>query len=100
VKTEFRLERVQLTDVLYIEGKGDYRQIHTTTKRIMTLETFGELERRIAPDLICRVHKSYMVSIGRIESIERDRIGIGKALIPISETYRDRFYRVIGHRNG
>jgi DNA-binding LytR/AlgR family response regulator len=100
VKTEFRLERVQLTDVLYIEGKGDYRQIHTTTKRIMTLETFGELERRIAPDLICRVHKSYMVSIGRIESIERDRIGIGKALIPISETYRDRFYKLIGHRNG
>jgi len=100
VKTEFRLEKIVLSDVLYIEGKGDYRQIHTTTKQIMTLETFAELERRIAPDLICRVHKSYMVAIDRIESIERDRISIRKVLIPISETYRDRFYAVIGHRTG
>jgi DNA-binding LytR/AlgR family response regulator len=65
VKTEFRLEKVVLSEVLYIEGKGDYRQIHTTRKQIMTLETFGDLERRIASDLICRVHKSYMVSVDR-----------------------------------
>ncbi|MEO8451179.1 MAG: LytTR family DNA-binding domain-containing protein [Gemmatimonadota bacterium] len=98
VKTEFRLEKVLLSDVLYIEGKRDYRQIHTTSKRIMTLETFGELEQRIAPDLVCRVHKSYMVALDKIESIERDRIKIRDQLIPISETYRAKFYALIDHR--
>jgi len=98
VKTESRLEKVMLSDVLCIEGRDDYRRIHTTTRQILTLETFGDLERRIAPDVICRVHKSWMVGIGRIESIERDRILIGKLLIPISETYRDRFYELINAR--
>ena len=98
VKTESRLEKIMLGDVLYIEGRGDYRQIHTTTKQIMTLETFGDLERRIAPDVICRVHKSYMVGVDKIESIERDRILIRKVLVPISEMYRDRFYELIRAR--
>lgn len=98
VKTESRLEKIVLSDVLYIEGRDDYRKIHTTTRQVMTLETFGDLERRIAPDVVCRVHKSWMVGIDRIESIERDRIVIGKALIPISETYRNRFYELIKAR--
>ena len=98
VKTELRLERVRLDEVLYIEGMGDYRRIHTVHKRIMTLQTFGELEARIAADVVCRVHKSYMVALDRIETVERDRIRIGEALIPVSDTYRDRFYALIGHR--
>jgi two-component system LytT family response regulator len=98
VKTELRLEKVRLDEVLYIEGVRDYRRIHTVHKRIMTLQTFGELEARIAADVVCRVHKSYMVALDRIETVERDRIRIGDALIPVSETYRDRFYALIGHR--
>lgn len=100
VKTEFRLERVLLRDLLYISGEGDYRSLHTTQKRLLTLETFAELERRIPPDLVCRVHKSYMVAIDKIEAIERDRIRIGPALIPISETYRQRFYERIEQGRG
>jgi two-component system LytT family response regulator len=98
VKTELRLERVRLDEVLYIEGVRDYRRIHTVHKRIMTLQTFGELEAKIAADVVCRVHKSYMVALDRIETVERDRITIGDALIPVSETYRERFYALIGHR--
>lgn len=100
VKTEFRLERVFLRDLLYISGEGDYRCLHTVKKRVLTLETFGELEARLPADLVCRVHKSHMVSIDKIESIERDRIKIGSALIPVSETYRDRFYALIERRPG
>jgi two-component system LytT family response regulator len=96
VKTELRLEKVLLAEVLYIEGQGDYRLIHTAARRILTLETFGELEARIPPDLVCRVHKSYMVALDKIESIERDRIKIREQRIPISDTYRERFYRRIG----
>lgn len=95
VKTESRLEKIVLADVLFIEGMRDYRRIHCTEKRIMTLETFGELEKRIPANIVCRVHRSFMVSIAKIESIERDRIKIGKQLIPISESYKEGFYSLI-----
>lgn len=95
IKTENRLEKVNIDDILFIEGMRDYRRIHTITKRIMTLQNFSELEELIPPNLICRVHKSYMVSIGKIEEIERSRIKISDQIIPISETYRNHFFSQI-----
>lgn len=95
VKTEYRLEKINLEDIIYIEGMDDYRQIHTTTKKIMTLQTFTDLEKEIPSNIVCRVHKSYMVAIGHIESIEKDRIKIGNKLIPISDSYRKDFFDLI-----
>ncbi len=96
IKTALRLEKVRLSDILFIEGDGDYRQIQTTHKRLTTAETFADLERRLPTEQICRVHKSYMVALDKIETIERDRIVIRGKYIPISSTYRDRFYALIG----
>lgn len=98
VKTENRLEKINLSDILYIEGMRDYRRIHTVNKRIMTLQNFSELEKIIPSNIICRVHKSYMVGINKIESIERSRIKIADQLIPVSETYKDLFFQVINNR--
>ncbi len=98
IKTEYRLEKVLLGDILYVEGMRDYRRIHTLAKKIMTLQTFSELEQEIPEHVLCRVHKSYMVAPDRIDSIERDRIQIGDAIIPISETYKKRFFELIGQR--
>ena len=98
VKTENRLEKINLNDILYIEGMRDYRRIHTVNKRIMTLQNFTELEKIIPSNIICRVHKSYMVGINKIESIERSRIKIADQLIPVSETYKDLFFQVINNR--
>ncbi|SEN38098.1 two component transcriptional regulator, LytTR family [Chitinophaga rupis] len=95
VKTEYRLEKVLLQEILYIEGMRDYRRIHTLHKRIMTLQTFKEFEQEIPPAIICRVHKSYMVAIDKIDAIERDGIKIGEMIIPVSETYRKGFYGLI-----
>jgi two-component system LytT family response regulator len=95
IKTEYRLEKVFLNEILFIEGMRDYRRVHTIHKTIMTLQLFGEFEREIPPAILCRVHKSYMVSIDRIDSIERNMIRIGGVLIPISETYRKRFFELI-----
>ncbi len=92
IKTEYRLEKLLLSEILYIEGMRDYRKIHTTSKRIMTLKTFKEFENDISQTVVCRVHKSFMVSLDKIESIERDRIKIKDALIPISDTYKKDFY--------
>ena len=95
LKTEYRLEKIFFSDILYIEGMRDYRKVHTTDKKIMTLQTFKDLEDEIPSNIICRVHKSYMVSIDKIDSIEKDSIRIGQTEIPISETYRKSFYQII-----
>ncbi|NUO03610.1 MAG: response regulator transcription factor [Saprospiraceae bacterium] len=92
VKIEYRLEKVFLDDILFIEGKGNYRRIHTRDKKLMTLQTFSELDREIRSRTICRVHKSYMVAIDKIDSIEKDRIKIQDVYIPVSETYRQAFF--------
>jgi two-component system, LytTR family, response regulator len=95
VKTEYRLEKLQLDELLYIEGMRDYRRIFTLTKQILTLETFGELEQRLPPSIACRVHKSFMVALDKIDSIERDLIRLGKTEIPVSETYRKQFMQLL-----
>jgi len=98
VKTENRLEKVNLSDILFIEGMRDYRRIHTTSKKIMTLQNFSELEQIIPSNLVCRVHKSYMVGINKIDSIERMRIKVSNQIIPISETYKELFFKTINNR--
>lgn len=98
VKTENRLEKIMLNDIVYIEGMRDYRRIHTLNKKIMTLQNFSEFEKLIPSSIICRVHKSYMVALNKIVSIERSRIKIGDQIIPISETYREILFQIIQNR--
>ena len=95
IKTEYRLEKLLLDEVLYIEGMRDYRRIHTINKRIMTLKSFKEFEQEIPANTICRVHKSFMVALDKIDSVERDRIRIKDVIIPISETYKKSFLNLI-----
>lgn len=97
VKTENRLEKVFLREIIYIEGMRDYRRIHTAQKRIMTLQTFAEFERQIPPNVVCRVHKSFMIALDKIDSIEKSGIKIKDRVIPISETYKKRFFSLINH---
>ncbi|MDB5134408.1 MAG: DNA-binding response regulator [Mucilaginibacter sp.] len=95
VKTENRLEKIMLNEIVYIEGMRDYRRIHAVNKKVMTLQNFSEFERLIPTSIVCRVHKSYMVALNKIESIERSRIKIADQLIPISDTYKDIFFQLI-----
>lgn len=95
VKTENRLEKIAFNEVLFIEGMGDYRRIHCVSKKVMTLQTFGELEQMLPQELIARVHKSYMVAIEKIESIEKNQITIPGKVIPISDSYKTNFLELI-----
>ena len=97
VKVESRLEKVTLREIIFIEGMRDYRMIHSAGRRLLTPQTFAEFERLIPPNIICRVHKSYMVSIDKIDSVEKGRIRIKDRVIPISETYREQFFNHINH---
>jgi two-component system, LytTR family, response regulator len=61
----------------------------------MTLQTFKEFEQQIPSNIICRVHKSFMVAIDKIEAIEKDKIKIFDKIIPISEMYKKSFFDLI-----
>lgn len=95
VKTEYRLERVDLDEILYIEGMKDYLRIVCQNRKIMTLQNFAQIEKMIPAEGFCRVHKSYIVAIGKIESVERGVIKIGDQRIPVSNTYKDHFFSLI-----
>lgn len=99
IKTEYRLEKVDVNDILYIEGMGDYRRIHTFSKKIMTLQTFKELEKELINTSLIRIHKSFIINANHIETIERDRINISNQLLPISETYRKSFYDKVTNKS-
>lgn len=91
VKTEYRMERVNFADILYIEGQGAYLRIVTPKNRIMTLQNFQTMESQLPADNFIRVHKSYIVAINKIENIERAIIKIGAQRIPIGAGYREKF---------
>jgi DNA-binding LytR/AlgR family response regulator len=95
IKSENRIEKIELGDILFIEGMKDYLRIHTKSKRIMTLQSFSGILQYLPGNNFIRVHNSYLVSINKIENIERNRIKIGETLIPISDKYKDSFYNSI-----
>jgi len=92
IKTEYRLERVDLDKILYIEGMRDYLRVVCTDKKIMTLQSFAKLEESLPSDRFCRVHKSFIVALDKIKSIERGVILISDQRIPLSNTFKDGFY--------
>ena len=92
VKTETRIEKIRYAEVLFIEGMGDYWRIITTSKKIMSLLNYKRLEEILPQNLFIRVHKSFIVALDKIDSVERNRIKIADRLIPISETYRKSFF--------
>lgn len=95
VKTEYRLERVDIDDILYVEGMKDYLRIFCKDKRIMTLQSFAKLEEILPEKKFCRVHKSFIVSIDKIKSVERGVILIADQRIPVSNTYKESFFSKI-----
>jgi len=97
VKTDYRIVRVDYDDILYIEGMRDYRCIVSSTGKILTSTTFGELEAALPRHLFARIHKSYMVSLQQIKLIEHHRIYMQDKVLPIGETYRQEFYQNINN---
>ncbi|MDP9048491.1 MAG: LytTR family DNA-binding domain-containing protein [Bacteroidota bacterium] len=99
VKTEHKIQKVYLNDILFIEGLKDYISIFTSSERIITLQNMKKMEDALPEKHFIRVHKSYIVSINKIDSIERSRICIGDKIIPVGDTYREEFFKVIDGKN-
>jgi len=95
VKSGYQLEKILFNNILFIEGMGDYRGFQTENKKTLTLQTFSELLQLLPKKNFIRVHKSYVVSIDKIDCIERNTIMIGEVRIPISATYKEAFFALI-----
>ena len=99
VKTEHKIQKIELNDILYIEGLKDYISIFTKTERVITLQNMKKMEETLPSAQFIRVHKSYIIALDKIESIERSRIAICGKIIPIGDTYRDEFFKRIENKN-
>ena len=97
VKTEYRLQQIDLDNITFIEGFKDYVKIHLAdgSDPILSLMRMKNLEEQLPSDRFIRVQKSYIVQLSRIEAIERSHIIIGKDSIPIGETYQENLFKAL-----
>lgn len=95
IKTEYKIVKVNLADVLYIEGLKDYIRFVTVNEQLLTLQSMKGMEEILPYKKFMRVHKSYIISLKHIETIERNKIKIRDKWIPIGNTYRESFFKVI-----
>lgn len=91
VKSEYKLVRVFLDDILYIEGLKDYVKIHVNTpqKKVLCLMNMKTLEDYLPQPEFLRVHRSFIVHMPKADIIDRLRIVFGDNYIPISDSYKD-----------
>jgi DNA-binding LytR/AlgR family response regulator len=92
LKVGLRIQKIEVREILFVEGMKDYLRIHTSNDKIMTLMSFSKLEELLPETKFARVHRSFMVALEKIEHIEKNRIRIADRYIPISETYASGFY--------
>lgn len=87
--------KINLRDLLYVEAVGDYIKFVTTEKAYLSYQTMKNAETYLPPNRFPRVHKSFIVSISKINSIEGNMIHIHNTTIPIGQTYRKGFLELI-----
>jgi two-component system, LytTR family, response regulator len=100
VKSDYKLVQIELNSVLYIEGLKDYVKIFIEgqDKAILSLMSMKSLEENLPDSRFMRVHRSFIVNLDKIKTIERNRIVFGKDYIPISENYKENFQKFLNER--
>ena len=94
------MQKIFLDEIMYVEGMKDYLRIMIPKEGIMTLMNFARILALLPPDNFVRVHKSFIVALDKIDSIERERIVIAGKYIPIGDTYRQQFFKMIADFGG
>jgi DNA-binding LytR/AlgR family response regulator len=93
LKSDYKIKRINFNDILYIEGLKDYVKVYTqnSVKPVMSLTTMKLLESKLPELKFMRVHRSFIVNLEKIDTIERSRIVFGKTYIPVSDQYKEKF---------
>lgn len=98
IKVDYKLVRLEIRRILYIEGFKDYIRIYLEddSRPLMTHMTLKAFEAMLPSDKFMRVHKSFIVHTDKIKEVEKNKIIFGKIRIPVSDSYRDLFQSYIG----
>lgn len=95
VKTEYKIQAIPFENILFIQARQNYVAIITTMQQVMSLQNIKVMEQKLPATKFIRVHKSYIVALGKINSIEKSHINIGRKVIPIGDSYRTSFFERI-----
>jgi DNA-binding LytR/AlgR family response regulator len=97
LKSDYKIRRINFNDILYIEGLKDYVKVYVqnSPKPVLSLSSLKQLEIKLPPGKFMRVHRSFIVNLEKIETIERSRIVFGKEYIPVSDQYKEKFQEYI-----
>jgi DNA-binding LytR/AlgR family response regulator len=96
LKSDRKLHKVFLSDILFIEGLSNYLKVYMPLQMLVVREKMGDMENLLLEDQFIRVHKSFIVAIEQIDYTEGNIITIGKYQIPIGDSYRQAFYKRLG----
>lgn len=92
VKSEYKILRINMADIRYIEGMREYIRIHIENQKpVMALMSMKKIEAFLPEQRFMRVHRSYIVNLEKVNTIERNRIIFDKVYIPISDQYKEAF---------
>lgn len=93
LKSDYKIKRINFNDILYIEGLKDYVKVYTqdAAKPILSLISLKTLETKLPGDMFMRVHRSFIVNLRKVNTIDRSRIVFGKEYIPVSDQYKEKF---------
>jgi len=97
LKSEYKIRRINFNEITYIEGLKDYVKVYLqhNPKPILSLSTLKALEGKLPDSKFMRVHRSFIVNLEKIDTIERSRIVFGKVYIPVSEQYKEKFQKYL-----
>lgn len=96
IKSEYKIIRIEIENILYIEGMREYVRIHLeNAKPLMTLISMKKIEEKLPSSSFMRIHRSYIVNLQKITTIERNRIIFNDVHIPVSDQYKDKFQNFI-----
>ena len=86
--------KVMLDDILYIESARDYLKVYTQQGSILTRQTISSIEAMLSDNDFIRIHRSFIVSIRKIESYTHETVEIGKKELPIGKYYLNAFLKL------
>jgi DNA-binding LytR/AlgR family response regulator len=95
VKSDKKMVKILFKDILFIESMEDYIVIHRRDSKIITKDRISRLEEILPPEMFVRIHRSYIVSIPRIEAITSETVEIGKKELPVGRSYKLAVLRVL-----
>jgi two-component system, LytTR family, response regulator LytT len=93
LKSDYKIKRINFNDILYIEGLKDYVKVYiqNAQKPVVSLTSLKLLESKLPPERFMRIHRSFIVNLQKIDTIERSRIVFGKSYLPIGDQYKEKF---------